>query len=430
VAAALPAWAKEDEPCTGPSYSDDHIKVELVAEDASFAPGSEPLVGLKLTIQEHWHVYWKNPGESGLPVEVKEWVLPEGWTAGPILWPTPARGETAGLVSYGYEGTALLPVRLKVPATASEGPATIKVKLEWLVCHEECVPGDAFLCIDVPVAAGQPKPGTDRALFEEARRLWPQPLPAGVLTVAAGADGKSVELKLKGAGPWADPKAELYAFIEEVIEGGKRQSAVDPSGAQTVRREGDVTTLRLPFPKKRTVMAAHMDGILSVTTEGKREGFVLSLDAPSLMDTGSGGGGPGDEERLPFWLLLLGAFVGGLILNIMPCVLPVLSIKILGFVGQADEDPVKVRRHGYAFALGVIASFWFLAGVLLLLRAGGEKLGWGFHLQEPAFVAALMAVMLVVGLNLMGLFEIGLSVMTLAATPPRRSTPRATRPRS
>src|SRR5262245_25496653 len=95
-----------------PPYSDEHIKVELVAEDASFAPGSEPLVGLKFTIQEHWHVYWKNPGESGLPVEVKQWTLPEGWTAGPILWPTPERSVTIGMVSYGYEGTVVLPVRL------------------------------------------------------------------------------------------------------------------------------------------------------------------------------------------------------------------------------------------------------------------------------------------------------------------------------
>jgi thiol:disulfide interchange protein DsbD len=440
---------------TGP-FVDNRVTAELVAETKTVQPGTTVLVGVKFVVEEHWHVYWINPGEAGLTVKYS-WVLPHGWTASDILWPTPVRSELMGSGAYGYEGTFVLPVSVTVPKDAPEGKVQLVVDPFWQVCYEQCILDETPpLALDLVVSRAAPEPSADKSHFDSARSLWPRPLPSGA-TAELKVVEKGLELHLKGAGPWSAADSELYVFaLHEKIETKvndkvetKLKELLNPSKPQPTRREGETTIVSLPFPKARKAPPARLQGILSVTLPDDRVGFSIDLPVPAVAPVAappresSGAPAPKDapkdepapppkeepkppepavaevsappaEKPLALGLAILLAFVGGIILNLMPCVLPVLSIKILGFVSQAQEDPATVRRHGYAFALGVLASFWFLVAVIQAIKAGGTEVGWGFQLQHPAVNAVLAAVMLAVGLNLFGVFEIGTSVMNLA----------------
>lgn len=469
--AAAPAQAPEvpagpvrpTGPVPDPAMAADHLKVGLVAEHSSLAPGESVLAGIQLKIEDHWHVYWKNPG-IGDPVGIT-WTLPDGWTAGPILWPTPSTFSLGGIVTYGFEGHLVLPVELRAPADAPPGKVELQGSVTWLVCHEECVPGDAELTLTLQVAAGKREWSPHAPLFTAARERWPKPLPAGTRAGAA-VDGKQIVLQLQGDGPWKAAATKLYFYPEKEGEGGSASDVVDTEAAQDVSRAGDTTTVRLRMPKRRRTAPSELKGVLVVETATSRRGFAVQVPLGGGAPAGTGPAplapaasasravepvpagfeagpvqgtyelavlptvitssepvveamagrfkGAVEEEQSPLWLLLLGALVGGIVLNVMPCVLPVLSIKVLGFVSQADEHPAKARRHAYAFALGVLASFWFLGGLILVLREGGEQLGWGFHFQSPVFVASMAALMFAVGVNLAGVFEFGLSMQTLA----------------
>jgi thiol:disulfide interchange protein DsbD len=421
-AAAAPAWSdppKEGPPLGPPAFGavvTEHLTASLLGETVTVRPGEDALVAVKLEIEEHWHVYWINPGDSGTEVEIA-WDLPDGWKAGPILWTAPTLMRLGDFVSYGYEGTAWFPVRISVPADAAPGNHELKASVGWLVCKDSCEPGDAELSLTVVVGPEAPKPGPHQAEFEAFKKTWPAALPDGASMRARPAGAGAVELVLQGKGPWSDPAAKLYLFaLTDKLpnKDGKliKADVADPRGPQNVVREGDVTALRVPQPAKRKLRPERLQGILVVEDAAGRHPY--AVDVPVLEGgegplTGTSGG-----PTTSFGWLLLGALLGGVILNIMPCVLPVLSIKILGFVSQADEQPVKVRRHGYAFGAGVLLSFWFLAAIVLAVRAGGEELGWGFQLQNPIVVVAMAVLMFAVGVNLAGVYEFGLGVQTLA----------------
>lgn len=414
LVAAPAAWAQPE-----------NLEVELVAETTTVQPGSSVLVGIRLAIEEHWHVYWKNPGETGTPVGIK-WDLPKGWRAGPILWPAPKALPLGTEVAYAYEGTFVLPVRIDAPADAPEGEVSLPATVDWLVCdHQQCEPGGAERTLVLKVSKAAAAPGPHQELFDAAKAAWPKAFPAGV-TVSARAVEKATELVVTGPGPWLDPASKLYAFLERDGAGSSEQLGADPAAEQQVTRAGETTTLRLQLPKKRKKSPETLLGMLVVEDAKGRTVYALVVpvgatspgpgEVPPSMSAAGGEAPPEgvDDEKQPFWLLLVGALVGGMILNIMPCVLPVLSIKVLGFVSQADEHPALVRRHAYVFAAGVLASFWVLAGIVLGIRAWGEQLGWGFQFQNPVFVSSMAVLMFIVGVNLAGVFEIGLSVQSLA----------------
>jgi thiol:disulfide interchange protein DsbD len=428
--ALWPADAAAQDVCSG-----EHITAKLVTETKTVQPGTSFLAGIKFTIDEHWHIYWENPGENGLPTRYV-WTLPAGWTESGILWPAPTKPELYDQVSYGYEGTFVLPARITVPADAPEGKAKIVLTPDWLVCHEQCLPcecGD--LSLEVTVSKATPEPGADHALFEAARKLWAQPLPVDVAVEVVPVE-KALELRVTGKGPWSAADAAPYVFaLQETLADGKQVEVVNSNVPQVVRREGDVTTLTLPFPKRRKEPPPRLTGMFVVESAGTRLPFAIDVPVkgvkqpavaaavatPRGTETVQGEiAAPQDEsakkqeDDKPLWMWLILAFLGGAILNVMPCVLPVLSIKILGFVSQADEDPVRVRRHGYAFAVGVLVSFWILVGAIQAFKAAGEEVGWGFQLQYPGMIATLAALMVVVGINLFGVFEMGTSVMNLA----------------
>jgi DsbC/DsbD-like thiol-disulfide interchange protein/cytochrome c biogenesis protein CcdA len=381
------------------------VAASLVASDASIKPGTPFTVALRLDHKPHWHSYWLNPG-TGLPTKIV-WTLPAGWTAGDIQWPAPLVLEDSrgNVIGNGYEGDLLLPVILTPPADLKAGAIVeLTAKAEWLMCQDECVPGNAKLSLSLPVAAEDPKP--DAAWGEKIRAVLAQlPVTDPSWTIGASKDAKGVTLRVQAAGSAAGAArtAEaIHFFSADGFIASDVPESVTPDG-----KGGFVLTL--PVSPDGPKDAARLVGVLTSKQGWKSDGSLpgITIDvafgavpAPVVAAAPVASGLAGT---------LLLAFIGGLILNLMPCVFPVLGIKILGFVNQAGADRRKVTLHGLVFTAGVLISFWILAGILAVLRAGGSQLGWGFQLQSPEFVFGLAAAMLAFALNMSGVFEFGLT---------------------
>jgi len=371
-----------------------HTEVELVSELSAIAPGQPFTVALRMKMDPHWHTYWKNPGDSGLATTLA-WTLPRDFTAGPIQWPAPQRIDAGGLVSYAYEGEAWLLVEITPPRTLRPGTRVpIKARADWLECEEICIPGGADLELTLPVASAPRPDKTREADFTLARASLPQPAFSPFRLEDRGSEWALV---MEQASARLVPGAFFFAAQEQVVEYGAPQKLSAGNSSPT-----------LLIPKSaNAAKPAFVSGVLRI--EGPAG--VQYFEIPPLVPV------PGEAEAsaaIPsqnFATILLFGLLGGLILNLMPCVFPVLGLKIMGLVHQAGESRARVIRHGLAYTAGVLGSFWLLAGVLLLLRSGGAQLGWGFQLQEPGFVYALASLMLLFGLNMSGVFEIGTSLV-------------------
>ncbi len=386
------------------------VAASLVSADASVQPGRPFTLALRLVHKPHWHSYWVNPG-TGLPTTLK-WSLPEGWKAGDIQWPAPqllldTRGNVIG---NGYDGDLLLPVTITPPAGLAPGSTvTVPVAADWLMCQEECVPGSAKLSISLPVSADAPKP--DPEWGAKIRAVLSQ-LPAAdpSWSVSAASDAKGVTLTVAAvgtAGGAARTPEGIHFFPEdENIPSDQPQSVVSDG------KGGFVITIPVPADGTKDTTAApaapttSLVGVLTSKQGWRADGSLPGLKVDAVFGAGESAPAPATGGLLGTLVL---AFVGGLILNLMPCVFPVLGIKILGFVNQAGADRRKVTLHGLVFTSGVLVSFWVLAGILAVLRAGGSHLGWGFQLQSPTFVFGLAAAMLAFALNMSGVFEFGLT---------------------
>jgi thiol:disulfide interchange protein/DsbC/DsbD-like thiol-disulfide interchange protein len=396
---------------TAPTAAHAQVKASLVAADTSIQPGRPFTVALRLEHAPHWHTYWINAG-TGYPTSL-EWQLPPGWKAGPIEWPTPhvVKDGSGNIAGNGYENDTLLPVTITPPADLKPGETiTLRATAEWLMCKEVCKPGKADVSITLPVSTGKPKNNDSlRAAFAAI----PTPAPADGFNLTATRSGKTISLTI--AGPRAASLKNPHAFTSDAL--------VQYDLPQTAKTSGDQVTLTLPVSPSYDGKGDKLLGVLAYTNpSGAHRG--LTLDVPISANSASSFSTPSPsplalspEQAAGSGLLgtLALAFVGGLILNLMPCVFPVLGIKILGFVNQAGSDRRKVTLHGLAFTAGVLASFWTLAGILAALRSGGSQLGWGFQLQSPIFVFILAAVMLVFALSLSGVFEFGLRATGVGA---------------
>jgi thiol:disulfide interchange protein DsbD len=352
------------------------VDASLVSARAAARPGEIVEAGLRLRMRDGWHVYWKNPGDAGLAPKLK-WTMPAGWSAGPFAWPAPRRLIAGPVTSFGYEGEVLLPLSLTVPADARPGTRVrLSAKADWLECREVCVPGKAQLALNVAVAADSKADPAAAAALEASRALVPRADPAA----AADAlwDGARVRLRLNGR----TPLVEFFPLEPGVFENARPSAAVAP----------DSTELALT-PESGSGTPARVSGVL--VSPGRPP---VEIDLP--VRTGAA-----------FSRFLLLAFAGGLLLNLMPCVFPVLAVKALGLLARGGESPAAARRHAAAYAAGVVLSCEALAGVLLAARAAGSALGWGFPLQSPWTVVVLTAVFAAAGLNLLGVFEFGGSVM-------------------
>ncbi len=389
-----------------------HVQASLVSSQESVQPGQSVTIALRFVHDPHWHTYWVNPG-TGVATTLA-WTLPDGYSAGDIQWPAPhvLKDHTGTVSGNGYEGDVLFPVTIKVPASATPG-STVKLTAaaDWLMCDEMCVPGSAQLTLTLSISADAPKPDARwGAKIQAVVAALPVADPAWV--VSASHDAKNVTLRVQpaaGQPAVAPAPGDLHFFSED--------NFVAYDLPQVVKQEGGAYVLTLPISPDATPGTKRLVGVLTAEKGWRPDGSLRGLRvdvefgaapaataAKSAPAAGSGGAAPGG---------LLGtlalALVGGLILNLMPCVFPVLGIKILGFVNQSGSEKAKVVGHGLVFALGVLLSFWTLAGLLALLRQGGAQLGWGFQLQSPGFVFTLAALMLVFALNMSGLFEFGLS---------------------
>ena len=386
-----------------------HVEAELVSAKSSLVPGEPLTVALRLAMDRGWHTYWQNPGDSGLPTTIA-WKLPQGIRAGAIQWPAPQALPVGPLTNYGYEGQVLLLTDLATARDSVSGSSvTLGARADWLVCKETCIPEGADLTLTLPVATRGAAAGDSpwSAAIARTRASFPQPLKGWNAT--ATARGSIVDLVLTPvAGVAASPDLGKLRFFP--YSAGK----VEPSGAQALTRADASWTLALPVAVQRVGEFTRLAGVLESSAKLSDGDRVATIDVP-LVGTVVASTAPESAATLPLALgassLSLGvavafALVGGILLNLMPCVFPVLSLKVLGFA-QHGGDRASMRRHGLAFAGGIIVSFWLLAAALLALRAAGQHLGWGFQLQSPAVVALLALLFFLMALNLSGLFEIG-----------------------
>jgi thiol:disulfide interchange protein DsbD len=399
------------------------VQASLVAADRTAQPGHPVTVALRLIHQPTWHTYWLNAG-TGYPTSI-EWQLPDGWTAGPIEWPTPTliRDVHGSVTGHGYEGVVYLPMDLHAPASAS-GRVTLNAHVKWLMCSDVCVPGGQDVSLSLPVSGDTPEPDPQ---VRDGIAKMSMPQSADGWTLVARRSGNSAVLRVSGPQALTDP----HFF--------PANGAVQYDQPQTVIKDGGTTVLQLPMTADGELVRAKLTGVLAYTDAGGTYRGVW-IDAPfgRAMDeragaiagqvagaggvahdgrgaeVGSHGGAAEGTQALSVGVLAL-AFLGGLILNLMPCVFPVLGIKIVGFVNEAGSERRKVTLHGLMFAAGVLLSFWALAGVLAALRAGGQELGWGFQLQSAPFVFSLCVIMLAFALSLSGVFEFGVRATSVGS---------------
>jgi thiol:disulfide interchange protein DsbD len=367
----------------------DLVKPELVAETASAAPGGTLWLDVHLDIAPGWHVYWRNPGDAGLPTSIA-WSLPPGFAAGAIEWPVPERFKVGDIANYGYTGGVDLLVPLAVSATLEPGAAArLDATVNYLVCAEICIPGEAKLGLSLPVDAPAKSEPAVAERFAAARRKLPLAAPFAVRFAAEPHDLRLIVPAAAIAGI-EQPTAAFFPDDDNVID-----HSAEP---KVTARGGGLESVMAKSASPTAAVPAALNGVLVLRgAEGAQRSYTVSASAVAPAPQG--------EDGLPgWWQALTFAFLGGVILNLMPCVFPILSLKVLSLAGA---DPAKRHHHGLAYALGVVLSFAALGSVLLSLRVGGAAVGWGFQLQSPVVVGLLAYLLLAMGLSLSGVAEFG-----------------------
>ena len=424
----------------------DSVEVELVADRSAIAPGEGLMLGLRIAHAPGWHTYWRNSGDSGLPTTIEP-TGPAGSEFGAIRWPAPKRFWIGPLANYGYEGEVILPFSVRMPTGLTGGSARFEVFAQWLVCREVCIPGEARLALDVPVrdgASGQAPASAQAPRFADMQAATPDP--ARAIAASLHPIEKGLALSVTPAASAAPiSSAEFFPYVTGRIAApapqtlrrtgtGWRLDLESADGADSsasldglVLIDGRPFELRAvrvdqPVPQGEVVSVAQRppggpttgSGLLEAIQGRSGSGSTSDAGAQASRGVSAGSGGASPETG---WVLsLVFAAVGGLLLNLMPCVFPVIGLKVLGFA-RSDADGAAgrqaMRRGGFAFAGGVVLSFWALGGLMLALRAAGDAVGWGFQLQSPGFVAAMSLLFLLIGLNFSGLYEFGLSLTRL-----------------
>ena len=388
VAAAMPAAAQD-------IITTEQLAARLISEQAVVRPGDSIHIALHQAVVPGWHTYWRNPGDSGQAPRIV-WQLPEGAAAAEPQWPAPHRIPFGPLVNYGYSDATSLLTEISVPAGWTAGtPFPVAAKAELLVCSDICIPVGGRLSLTVPTGAQTIAAAEHAPLFAAARARLPaaSPWPA-TFRVAGG------RLLLDLAG---DRKE--FAAVTDAYFFADAWGVADHLGAQSATHTD--AGLTVAIPRGKGAPRGAVSGVLALTEQTDagpvRRAFAITA-APAAPGSGTPPAPATETTGLP--LLLLFALLGGSILNLMPCVFPVLAVKALGLAGQAGANPRVRIGHGLSYTGGVVASFLGLAGLLLAARAGGAAVGWGFQLQNPLVVGSLAYVATAIGLNLSGVFEI------------------------
>ncbi len=382
----------------------DHVEAELVAERVALVPGAENWVALRLKPDPGWHTYWRNPGDSGIPTTLG-WQVPEGFTAGDIVWPFPERHALGEVMNYGYGDQTLHLVALEVPKGTRAGTKVeLKAEAKWLVCSDICIPGKADVALTLPVTDHAEADARWQKHFADARARLPQRVD---WAARFGVDDKDFSLAVGSAEIQAAKQIEFFPYAKDLVTHSAEQRLARDGG--DVRLSQSLSSFFLSAPPA-------VEGVLLLSIEGRQRAFEIaahpgsvapvtaSTPARAPADVAAPAPGPG------ILLALLLALAGGVILNLMPCVFPVLSLKALAVLEAHDG---RERPQALAYTAGVVLSFVAVAAVMLGLRAGGQAMGWGFQLQSPVFVAALAYLFFVMGLALSGAVEIGARFMGL-----------------
>jgi thiol:disulfide interchange protein len=439
LAPGLPARATSD------SAIAPHVHVQLVVPASDFNRGEAADAGLYFRIDPGWHVYWKNAGDAGEPPHMK-WTLPEGIAAGPLEFPAPKRLPLGPLMDFGYENEVLFPFSFNVAQTAKPGWALLHAKVDWLVCQASCIPGKAELEVTRGVSEHPHRAvllSTDEAIFKRLSGRLPKELPAGVqATFQPTKDGFQLSVNTGRK----ENEAAFFPADPDTLDNPAPQK-LEPAETGLVldlKKDANLPTnpaqlkgvLELGEGRAYEIAAAPQTALKTAVKNAKAALSVLSPAAPStpvpaakpvpvtppaaaapavstpVAASNSTPSQPSPKPSSPVGLLRATglAFLGGLLLNLMPCVFPVLFLKGLSLVNSGNEERHKLRAHGMVYTIGILASFWALVGVLLGLKAAGATLGWGFQFQSPVFLALMAGLLFFLGLSLAGQFEIGLSV--------------------
>lgn len=397
---------------------------ELHSSRAAVAPGERFTILLRQQIREGWHTYWRNPGDSGEATELT-WTAPAGFEVGALQWPTPDLAPFANIINFGYHGEVLYPIEVTAPANAPVGQnATFSANAYWLVCADICVPEQGVLTLSVPIAAqgrDDPEwaPRAQQAIASLPRRE------SGVsAAITAGAPAR-LSIAVPSLGEIRNP--HFFTYERDVMAHSEPQhprvgnaglSFDIPAGVATNLGQAPLAGV-VTFEQnqggqwtRRAIEIEAAPGAEIANTNARAAEITDDFPLADLERAGVGAATPAAPVTFAALMVALGlAFLGGLVLNVMPCVLPVLSIKALNLAGGAHRGEAK--REGVFFFVGVMVTFLVLAGVLIALQAGGAAVGWGFQLQEPWFVGGLAVLFFLIGLNLLGMFEIGGSVQNL-----------------
>lgn len=383
------------------------VKAELLSAQTAAVPGKPLQLSVRLTHKTGWHTYWKNPGDAGSPTEL-EWRLPKGWTVSEPAWPVPTAHRTQSLTDFTLGGDTQLPVTASVPKSA-RGFAKLEAQVSWVACKEQCVPGEQTVSIELPIASSA-SPTPEAPAIGEALNALPKPAPKGL--AEAFLDGKNLVIALSS-------EARHLEFFPNA------PGLIDlATASRTMTQEGR-SALVLKIAENLKEAPAQISGVLQVAGHGTSQAYELQLPlgvidskspfagialtetpeaTPKNNDSSAAEGGEnGESNRLTLFTAALFAALGGLILNLMPCVFPVLSLKILGLVRASEKK--NLLPHGLAFTAGVLLTMTALSGALLALKALGTGIGWGFQLQSPAVVLALALLFLAITANLAGLYE-------------------------
>ena len=376
-------------------------QVRLVLPTDAVAPGQTVLAGVRLKMAPKWHTYWRNAGDAGAPTEI-EWALPPGVTAGEIQWPVPEKIQFGDLLTYGYHDEVVLLVPLSVAPDAAPGPRELKAEVSWLECEVQCVKGSGDIAAKLTVGPGG-KPTAEAALIESWKAKLPKSgsdIPAKAAWAGA-AEGDARPVEIEWTPRNAKAQYDFYPYPGKGFEVAAKTEVLAGSGKARLKKTA--TKYEGDWP-------AELSGLL-VEKTGNESISAYEVKMPVTTAVASVAGG----KAKSLWAMLGFAFLGGLILNIMPCVLPVIALKILGFVQQSKEAPGRVRSLGIVYTIGVLASFLVLAALVIAVQKAGRAASWGMQFQNPVFVVVMTTLVTLVALNLFGLFEVNLGGRAMGA---------------
>jgi len=390
----------------------ENAEVELISENLTIKPGESFWIGVRMDLRDGWYVYYRNPGDSGMPL-ITEWLHDKDFEIGDIQWPWPLWIDVgAGLASYGYYGDVLFMMEAKAPSDLEPGSEyTLKAEADYLICEKVCIPEYVDIELTLGVTGGDVEYNEEwLPYFAETRSKLPVEL--DYWTAEASVSGDEITLELT-------TDAFDLPDYSEIIYFANKEGEIENAAKPSFHQEGQTVYITMQKSGYKSDDVSRIWGLVynadGWDDSGEIKAITVDLDLTDEAVASIAGTDTAlSVFSLQFLIILSFAFVGGLILNLMPCVFPILSIKVMNFMQMSGHNPGEVKKHGFVFGAGVILSFLLLAGLLLLLRAGGQELGWGFQLQTPAFIAFMTFLMFGLGLSLMGVFEIGNSLINVA----------------